>query len=109
MESKLTTLLNDHQYKLEDENVYKKERGGDYLLLKFNPEDVKDTAETKDSVEEEIYIRAKKKLFSVEDDKIDEVQRLRRLKRRLNKKDNKSNLISDALVFARGSMLIFIV
>ena len=102
MESKLTTYLNNHQYKLEDENIYKKERGGDYLLLKFNPEDVDyNSADLKDSVEDEIYIRAKKKL-SIEDDKIDEVQRLRRLKRRLNKKDNKSNLISDALVFARG-------
>lgn len=103
MQSRLTMLRTSVGYAAEDDGIYIKERGGDYLLLKFDADDVQDEEVPQDDAAEDIYSRAKLKFNSDIEGGISEAQRLRRLRRRnADSKEKSSNILNDAVAFARG-------
>jgi len=104
-QSKLTQLQTSVGYKADDDGIYARERGGDYLLLKFDPEEIKEDDQPQDDAADDIYTRAKLKFSSEsQEDGISEAQRLRRLRRRnADSKEKSSSSLADAAVFARGS------
>merc|ERR1711991_1065609 len=106
-ESKLLAMNAVVDNAKEDERLFHTERGGDYLLFKFNEADKHLESKDKDEEDDRLGLGRVK---SKNDDSssgimISEAQRLRRLKRRKNKKDGSSSLVVDASVFARGGKL----